>query len=115
MGRRQNESWDGDAIPKAEQVETVGENVIGNILKEMDEMGKTNKGDGMFSVSIPEAVLPQFQMLMELVRLRKQFVDVGNHLAGNRENTGQDKKFMRQVQEGATKVCGTGSVDDVYP
>lgn len=82
--------------------------MIGSILKELSEMVKTSKRGG-FGVSVREAVMSQFQMLMELAQLGKQDVDVGKHLAGNRQGIGQDKEFMRQVQEGATKACGTGT------
>lgn len=64
--------------------------------------------------TVPEAVLPQFQMLMELARSRKQSADVGKILTCNRESNGQNKDFVRLVQ-GATEVCGTRSVDDINP
>lgn len=69
---------------------------------------------GTFSVSIPEAINPELRMLMELARSREQDVDVGN-LASNRQINGQDKDFIRQVQEGATAVFGTGSIDNANP
>lgn len=48
MGRRQDESWDGQTPPKAEQAGTIQEKGIGSILREMAEMMKTSTGEGIF-------------------------------------------------------------------
>lgn len=45
----------------------------------------------MFSVSESEALMPEFQPLMNLVQLRKQEVDVAKLLAGGREGTIRDE------------------------
>lgn len=37
---------------------------------------KTRNGKDMFSIKVPDILLPQFQLLMELVRLRKRGEDV---------------------------------------
>lgn len=49
---------------------------IGSILKEIAETMQTIEGEDSLPVGISEAVGPQFQMLMELARLKKQGVDV---------------------------------------
>lgn len=54
VGRRKIESWDSEAIPKAEQVQvdTVEERGIWRILKQMAhmmaDMMRTSKGEGRY-------------------------------------------------------------------
>lgn len=68
---------------------------------------KTSKGKGMLSVSVPEAVMPQFQIWIKLAQLRKQGADVAKISWGEHESRVQVKEYVRQVQEGKTEVCGT--------
>lgn len=68
VGRRQNGSWDGNVIPKAEQVETVRaepEDGLGSVLEELANMSKTSNSKDMLSVKISTKLLPQFQLLVE--------------------------------------------------
>lgn len=62
-------------MKKIERVESQ-EKRFGSILKQMAEMMKTRMGQGMLSVSIPEALMPQFQLLLKLAQLTKQDLDV---------------------------------------
>lgn len=81
----------------------------------MAETVQTSNCESMFSVSVPEAVMPPIKMLLELARLRKDGADVGRFWAGNRESNAHDKDLMRQEQERTAEVYGTGSVDDINP
>lgn len=57
----------------------------------------------MLSVSVPAAVMPQFQLLMELAQLGKHDADVAKILADNLESTIQnhdvsEKEMSRELR-----------------
>lgn len=54
------------------------------LIDEMHRMLSSGNGKGMSSIEVPEALLPQFQLLMDLARLRKRGVPVGSLSRGNR-------------------------------
>lgn len=74
LGKRCDEVWNVVDVQNVKMAQHQ-ENVIGSILEEMASMLKTSNIEGMFSVSLPAAVIPQFQQLMKVARLRKQGVD----------------------------------------
>lgn len=73
-------------------------------------MMTTSNSEGMLSVSVPQLVMPQFQLLMKLAQLRRQSVDVAKILAGYLEKTIQNQDFAEQV-EGA-QACNEPEGDN---
>jgi len=102
-GRRQKKSWDGEAVSKAEQAEAgrPEPKTIGDVLEDLAGMLSSSAGKGMLSVSVPQALVPKFQLLMKLAQLRKQGVDVLKFFAG--DQTIQNQDLAEQVV--GSEVC----------
>lgn len=59
---------------------------LNEVSEDMKRMLRSGNQQGMFSVSVPEAVMPQFQLLVKIAQLRTQGENVAKPLAGGRES-----------------------------
>lgn len=56
-------------------------------MKQMANVLKTSNGNAILSIQEPEALVPQFQLLVKLAQLRKQSGDIAKLFAADREST----------------------------